>query len=48
VHAKLEIETLRSLLNELIEKVNELEDPTQPLQTITIAFHPAIEEGETD
>jgi DNA-binding transcriptional ArsR family regulator len=48
VHAKLEIETLRSLLNELIEKVNELEDQSQPLQTITIAFHPAIEEGETD
>jgi DNA-binding transcriptional ArsR family regulator len=48
VHAKLEIETLRSLLNELIEKVNELEDQTQPLQTITFAFHPAIEEGETD
>jgi DNA-binding transcriptional ArsR family regulator len=48
VHAKLEIETLRALLDELIQKVNELEDQDQPLQTITIAFHPAIEEGETD
>jgi DNA-binding transcriptional ArsR family regulator len=48
VHAKLETETLRTLLNELIEKVNELEDETQPLQTITMAFHPAFEEGETD
>jgi hypothetical protein len=26
----------------------ELEDETQPLQTITVAFHPAIAEGETD
>ena len=48
VHAKVEIETLRTLLNELIERVNELEEQTQPLQTITIAFHPAFEEGETD
>jgi DNA-binding transcriptional ArsR family regulator len=48
VHAKMEIETLRTLLSELIERVNELEDDTQPLQTITIAFHPAFEQGETD
>ena len=48
VHAKLETETLRTLLNELIERVNELEDESQPLQTITIAFHPAFEQGETD
>jgi hypothetical protein len=25
-----------------------MEDETQPLQTITVAFHPAIAEGETD
>src|SRR3954449_13072993 len=48
VHAKVEIETLRTLLSELIERVNELEEDTQPLQTITLAFHPAIEQGETD
>ena len=48
MHAKLETETLRTLLNELIERVNELEDESQPLQTITIAFHPAFEQGETD
>jgi DNA-binding transcriptional ArsR family regulator len=48
VHAKVEIETLRTLLSELIERVNELEEDTQPLQTITIAFHPAFEQGETD
>jgi DNA-binding transcriptional ArsR family regulator len=48
VHAKLETETLRELLNGLIERVNELEDESMPLQTITIAFHPAFEQGETD
>jgi DNA-binding transcriptional ArsR family regulator len=48
VHSKLAIETVRALLNELVEKLTELEDETQPLQTITVAFHPAIAEGETD
>ena len=47
VHAKLDVETVRRLLNELIEKLTELEDDEQPLQTITVAFHPAIEHGET-
>ena len=48
VHAKVEIETLRSLLNELLDRINDLEDEAQPLQSITIAFHPAFEQGETD
>jgi DNA-binding transcriptional ArsR family regulator len=48
VHSKLSIETVRALLNELVDKLTELEDETQPLQTITLAFHPAIAEGETD
>jgi DNA-binding transcriptional ArsR family regulator len=48
VHSKLSIETVRALLNELVEKLSEMEDETQPLQTITVAFHPAIAEGETD
>lgn len=48
VHSKLSIETVRTLLNELVEKLTKLEDETQPLQTITVAFHPAIAEGETD
>jgi DNA-binding transcriptional ArsR family regulator len=48
VHSKLSIETVRSLLNELVDKLAEMEDETQPLQTITVAFHPAIAEGETD
>jgi DNA-binding transcriptional ArsR family regulator len=48
VHAKVETETLRTLLNELLESLNDHEDDENPLQTITIAFHPAFEQGETD
>jgi DNA-binding transcriptional ArsR family regulator len=48
VHSKLSIETVRALLNDLVDRLAELEDETQPLQTITVAFHPAIAEGETD
>jgi DNA-binding transcriptional ArsR family regulator len=48
VHTRLDVETVRALLHEVIEKLAALEDPSQPLQTITLAFHPAIEDGETD
>ena len=48
VHTKLDAETVRRLLDELIQKLTDLEDDSQPLQSITIAFHPAIEQGETD
>lgn len=48
VHSRLDIETIRRLVQELVEKLAELEDESQPLQTITVAFHPAIEQGETD
>ena len=48
VHTKLDLETVRRLLDDLIEKLTNLEDESQPLQSITIAFHPAIEQGETD
>lgn len=46
VHGKLDVERLRELLNELVQKLDELEDESQPLQTITIAFHPTIESGD--
>jgi DNA-binding transcriptional ArsR family regulator len=46
VHTKLDAETVRRLLGELVEKLTELEDEAEPLQTITIAFHPAIEHGD--
>jgi DNA-binding transcriptional ArsR family regulator len=46
VHSKLDAETVRKLLKELVEKLTDLEDESQPLQTITIAFHPAIEHGD--
>jgi DNA-binding transcriptional ArsR family regulator len=48
VHTKLGIETIRGLLNELVDKLTELEDESQPQHTITLAFHPTIAEGETD
>jgi DNA-binding transcriptional ArsR family regulator len=48
VHSKLDMETVCMLVNEVVGKLSELEDPSQPLQTITIAFHPAIEQGDPD
>jgi len=48
LHTKLDVETVRTLLNELVERLAAIEDDSQPMQTITVAFHPAIEQGETD
>ncbi len=48
VHTRLDGETVSRLVNELIAKLDELEDDTKPMQTITVAFHPAIEHGEAD
>lgn len=46
VHTKLDIETIRSLVNELVDKLTDLEDESQPAHTITIAAHPLIEQGD--
>ena len=46
VHTKLSPDTVRDLLKELLQKLTDLEDESQPLQTVTIAFHPAIEHGD--
>jgi DNA-binding transcriptional ArsR family regulator len=48
VHVKLDPDTVRKLLAELIDKLTSLEDDSQPAQTITFAFHPAIAAGEED
>jgi DNA-binding transcriptional ArsR family regulator len=48
LHAKLDIETVRTLLNELVDKLSELEDESKPPLSITVAFHPLITQGETD
>jgi DNA-binding transcriptional ArsR family regulator len=48
VHTRLAVETLRGLVRDLVEKLTELEDESEPLQTVTVAFHPAIEHGETE
>jgi DNA-binding transcriptional ArsR family regulator len=46
LHAKLPADTVRELLHELMGKLDELEDESHPLLTITIAFHPTIESGD--
>lgn len=46
VHGNLDIEALRRALDDLMASLEELEDESQPLQTITIAFHPTIESGD--
>ena len=48
VNAKLDIETIRRLIDELIEQLTDLEDDSQPAHTITLAVHPLIEHGEED
>jgi len=48
VHARVSVESVRDLFNELLAHLDELEDDSLPLQTITIAFNPAIELGEED
>lgn len=48
VHAKLDVETVRGLLKELVDKLSELEDESKPPLSITVAFHPLITQGTTD
>jgi DNA-binding transcriptional ArsR family regulator len=48
LHAKLDLETVRGLVNELVNKLTDLEDESKPPLSITIAFHPLITQGETD
>jgi DNA-binding transcriptional ArsR family regulator len=48
LHAKLDVETVRGLLNELVDKLTALEDESKPPLSITVAFHPLITQGETD
>jgi DNA-binding transcriptional ArsR family regulator len=48
VHTRLNADTVRDLLRRVVDELTELEDESQPLQTITIAFHPGIEQGEPD
>src|SRR6267378_2839844 len=48
LHAKLDVETVREVFNELMDKLTELEDESKPPLSITVAFHPLITQGETD
>jgi DNA-binding transcriptional ArsR family regulator len=45
-HMRVDSETIRRLLVELVQKLEQAEDDAAPLQTITIAFHPASEPGD--
>ncbi|HEY5295408.1 MAG TPA: winged helix-turn-helix domain-containing protein [Gaiellaceae bacterium] len=47
-HVRVDVEQLRSLVTDLLDRLSEVEDAAQPLQTVTVAFHPAIEHGEAD
>jgi DNA-binding transcriptional ArsR family regulator len=46
LNTKIGIETMRELVDELVAKLNELEDDAEPSHTITIGFHPTIEQGD--
>ncbi|HEY3961264.1 MAG TPA: winged helix-turn-helix domain-containing protein [Gaiellaceae bacterium] len=48
VSVKLDVDTIRHLIDELIEQLTRLEDESQPAHTITLAVHPLIEHGEED
>jgi DNA-binding transcriptional ArsR family regulator len=48
VHVKLSPDAVRDALNELIDRLTSMEDESQPQQTITLAFHPAIAEGDQE
>src|SRR4051794_19940268 len=48
IHVKLAAESVRDELNALIDRLAALEDESEPQQTVTLAFHPAIPEGDPD
>jgi DNA-binding transcriptional ArsR family regulator len=43
VHVKLPADTIRDALSDLIARLTELEDESQPQHTVTLAFHPTID-----
>lgn len=46
VHTKMEVEKVRAIFNELVQRLTDEEDESQPTLTITFAFHPNIAEGD--
>ena len=48
VHVSIDEETLWSLVSDLVDRVTEAEDESQPAHSITLAFHPAIDSGDPD
>ena len=45
MHVSIDEDTLRALVNDLIDRLAEAEDESQPAHSITLAFHPAIDSG---
>lgn len=45
VHARVDVERLRAIFQQLIEEIDRAEDNDQPGHTILVAFHPAISES---
>jgi DNA-binding transcriptional ArsR family regulator len=45
VHARVDVERLRAIFQQLIEEIDRVEDNDQPPHTIFVAFHPAIGES---
>ena len=44
VHARVDVDTLRAIFQQLIEELERAEDDETPRQTLLIAYHPAIGE----
>ena len=48
VHVKLDADTLQALIDDLVDRLSEAEDDRLPSYSITIGFHPSIDQGEAD
>jgi DNA-binding transcriptional ArsR family regulator len=45
VHLSIDADTLRGLVNDLIDRLAAAEDESQPGHSITLAFHPTVDSG---
>jgi hypothetical protein len=45
VHARIDVERLRAIFQQLIDELDRAEEDDQPRHTILVAFHPAISES---
>jgi Winged helix-turn-helix DNA-binding len=45
IHVSIDADTLRELVNDLIDRLAAAEDESQPAHSITLAFHPTVDSG---